>query len=400
MENHEIEKKLIIDLISYILFKSDLNCDLYKDVKLDYPYILKKLREHKLENIAFYALNELKIEQVLFEKLKMIYVSHLSPILNQQNEYKNIIKLFDENNIDYVPLKGIKVKDYYPYEDMRLMGDIDILIPYKKRLEVRKLLINKGYQFEKSSAKSGHHEIFNANAYVNFEIHFALFDDNDNYLDDNVWKETNNHQTSKEFELTFLLAHYYKHFYHGGASFKPMLDIALLINKYKLDQDKLQTLLKESGYYKFYCNVVQIINYLFKQNNYVYESFLNEQEILEIIDYIFVCGDFGFGEENDYQKNTVMNNLSGKKVNFFTKIGYLIKQVCIPYRIFKNISKVIKYCPILLPFGWIVRFFRYLFRHNPKEIKQRVNSVSDVSNEDIKQYQTINKFLQTKEERK
>ena len=401
MEQKKKEKKLILDLVASVLFASPFDGDFEN---IDVKYIVIKLKEQKLENIAYYALLNLNISNELSSILEKMYLNRLQITLNQEREYQNIIQVFENNKIDYVPLKGMNVKKYYPHEDMRLMGDIDILIHKEKRLYVRKTLIKNDYNFDKSSASCGHHEIYNKNRYGHFEIHYNLFDDGtqkDDYFDKNVWLETNNHEMSKEFEVAFLLSHYYKHFYHGGASFKSMLDIALILNKYEIDSAKLKDVLDKTDYYVFYCNVVDIINYCFKTKIKNYESLLNESEIEEIVDYIFACGDFGFGEENDYERNAIMNQLGSKKVTFFSKLGYIIKRVCIPYRVFKNINKIIKYVPILLPFGWIVRFFKYLFRHNHQEIKHRLDSIGNVSEKDIEGNKTINKFLniRKKEER-
>ena len=369
---------------------------------LDYSYIYSKLKEQKLENIAYYGLVKCKDNSILFHKLQQLYYKHLVNITNQDIEYNKIVSLFDNNNIDYVPLKGISVKKLYPYEDMRLMGDIDILIRNNQRTNVRKLLTQNSYILDKSSIKGGHHEIFDINQYGHFEIHYKLFDDKtqtNNFFDKNVWNETNSHKMSSEFNLCYQLAHYYKHFYHGGASLKSLIDITLLLEKESIIYDKLKMFLLETNYYYFYCNVVSIINHIFNKNYCLFENTLNEDEIKEIIDYIFVCGDFGFGQENDSHKNELVNDLGNKKVNFFTKLGYIIKKVCIPYSVFKDMSKLIKYVPILLPFGWIVRFFRYLFKHDKKEIKQRLVDINNVSKEDVDNAKTIHKFLNIDQER-
>ena len=74
------------------------------------------------------------------------------------------------------------------------------------------------------------------------------------------------------------------------------------------------------------------------------------------------------------------------------KLKYVISQICIPYSKFKELSNIVKYCPILLPFGWVVRFFKYLFT-NKKQVKSKLNALNNLSNEHLKQFELINKFL-------
>ena len=173
--------------------------------------------------------------------LKKRYVGTTIISINQELEYQQLIQLFAENNIDYAPLKGTFTKRYYPNPNMRLMGDIDILIPYNKRKEVYNILLKNGYSNEKDPGLSSHHDIFTHGKFGVFEIHFRLLDDEKNkrnYLDENVWNEITNHSISTEFNLVYQLAHYANHFQHGGASFKPMLDIGLILLKEQIDEIK------------------------------------------------------------------------------------------------------------------------------------------------------------------
>lgn len=69
-----------------------------------------------------FAWSDLKKE---FHKQKMIAVFRREQI---SFEEKKIFTLFDENQIDYIPLKGSVVKNFYPEAWMRTSSDSDILI--------------------------------------------------------------------------------------------------------------------------------------------------------------------------------------------------------------------------------------------------------------------------------
>ena len=392
----KIEQQYIIDLVSYILFDITFDFNKYENIELDYKYIAKKIKEQKMDAIVYSAFEALKIDHPIVNFLKKRYVGTTVVSINQELEYQKLIELFTKNNIDFAPLKGTFTKRYYPNPNMRLMGDIDVLIPYDKRKEVHNLLLKNGYSNEKDSNLSSHHELFTHDKYGVFEIHFRLMSKKEcktDFLDDNVWSEISNHIISTEFNLVYQLAHYANHFANGGASFKSMLDIGLILLKEKMDEEKLKELLIKTDYYNFYCNIIQIFNTLFKQNVLSFENRLKEEEISEITDFIFKCGDFGFGEENNFNTTKTINGLSKKnKLGFFSKLSYMISLVCIPYSKFKELSKAVKYCPILLPFGWIVRFFKYAFTYKGR-IKEKLQIINNVSKEDIEKYELINKFL-------
>lgn len=392
----KIEQEYIIDLVSYILFKNSFDYTKYNDVTLDYKYICKKVKEQKMDAIVYNAFESLKINHPYVNFLKKRYIGTTIASINQENEYQNLIKLFEENNIDYVPLKGTIMKHYYPKIEMRLMGDIDVLIPYDKRKIVHNLLLKNNYSDENDEGLSSHHELFTHDKYGIFEIHFNLLDEQCNardYLNETVWNETHNHRFNNEFNIVYQLAHYANHFTHGGASIKSMLDIGLLLLNEDIDYEKLKILLIKTNYYNFYNNTLQIFNVLFKQNVKLFERKLTESEMIEIIDYIFKCGDFGLGEENNYNEVRIVNDLSKKKkITFFSKLSYIISQICIPYKQFKDLSKVVKYCPILLPFGWIVRLFKYTFTYKGR-VKEKLKIINNVSQDDINQFGLIDKFL-------
>lgn len=394
----KLEQQYIIDLVSYTLFDTPFDFNKYENKELDYKYIATKIHEQKMEGLVYHAMSTLKINNNLYNHLHNRYMTILYTCVQQENEYQELVKLFEANNIDYVPLKGTFMKHYYPKMEMRLMGNIDVLIPNEKQIEVRELLLKNGYKLSKDLDCSKHHEVFQYK-HTTFEIHYRLLDKistKRDYLDNNVWLETTNHSFTPEFNITYQLAHYANHFSHEGASYKSMIDIALLLKKERINYEKLKEILIKTGYYAFFNNVVQVFNRVFNQNVFCFEQKLNEEEIIRLNEYLFKCGDFGFGFENDQDQIKVINDFSSKKINAFTKFGYLIKRVCLPYKEFKKQSKLIKYCPILLPFGWVIRFFVLIF-DKKRNAKKKISQVKNINYNEINEYDfsvnLLNKFL-------
>ncbi len=390
------EQKYLLNLLSYYLFDDTFETSSYSFETFDLPYLKRLIKEQKMEGLVFCALEKLQDKNSLYEFLKNRYIQLVMIATNQEHEYQQILQIFENHQIDYVPLKGSVMKYYYPIYENRIMGDIDILIPYEKRSIVHRLLLENGYSNQEDNQLSSHHEIFTHGKYGHFEIHFRLLDEEStarDYLDEIVWKETIHHQFSHEFNLVYQLAHYANHFSHGGASFKSLIDIALFIQKETLDKDKLYALLKQTNQVAFYNHIMQLIEYIFPLQTICFQRDLNEKQMDQLIDFIFCCGDFGFGQDNDFDYQRTIHDFSGqKKVTKASKFKYILLQVCIPYKRFKEISKVIRYCPILLPFGWIIRLIRYSFKYKGR-VKEKLKNIQKISDKDIENYQLVHYFL-------
>ena len=65
----------------------------------------------------------------------------------QMADVKRIYKAFEENNIDYMPVKGCNMKSLYPAPEMRVMGDADILIKLDQYDKVEKVMNELGFNF-------------------------------------------------------------------------------------------------------------------------------------------------------------------------------------------------------------------------------------------------------------
>lgn len=396
----KLEQQYIIDLVSYTLFDTPFDFNKYENKKLDYKYIATKIHEQKMEGLVYHAMSMLKINNNLYNHLHNRYMTILYTCVQQENEYQELIKLFEANNIDYVPLKGTFMKHYYPKMEMRLMGDIDVLIPYNKRKDVHDLLIKNGFSNEKDEHISSHHDIYTKGNHCTFEIHYKLLhaiDGNVNYIENIAWTEVENHKFSVEFNIVYLIAHYFVHFSQTGNSYKSILDIVLIISKEKVDKDKLKNFLLKANYYDFFNSIIQLFNYIFKKEVFNFENNLSEEELILINNYIFKCGDFGFGKDNDSDKTKIINDLSKfKRSSFISKIKYIFSQVCIPYSEFKQSSRLIKYCPILLPFGWIARLVKLRISHKGA-ISSKLRNISSTNDkiieEQIKLNKTIDKFM-------
>ena len=125
-----------------------------------------------------------------------------------EKERQTLLKLFEENGIWYLPLKGIVIKNYYPKSAMREMSDNDLLIDNNKIYDAKTIMLGMGY----TCAYFGeiHHDVYKKSPLLCFELHRTLFDKKsapeffDYYLDikDKLIKDDNNkfgyHMTNED----------------------------------------------------------------------------------------------------------------------------------------------------------------------------------------------------------
>ena len=78
----------------------------------------------------------------------------------------------DENEIAYLPLKGIILQDVYPKLGMRQMVDNDILIDINKRHLVREYMVENGYTVDGYGKDM--HDCYIKSPIFNFEMHVYL----------------------------------------------------------------------------------------------------------------------------------------------------------------------------------------------------------------------------------
>ena len=63
-------------------------------------------------------------------------------------QYRKLAELFCDNNIDFIPLKGILVREYYTVPQLRSFSDIDIIIRESDRQKCQKVMLDNGFEEE------------------------------------------------------------------------------------------------------------------------------------------------------------------------------------------------------------------------------------------------------------
>ena len=129
-----MEQKKLLDIIYSFLLEQDLKNEFLNLEQNEILHILKIIQKHRLESLflKFLLINNLTevINADHLEYLKRISAFQTIHSKRLINESLRIAKIFNENQIDYVFIKGISFKVNYYKENsyIRNTRDIDILI--------------------------------------------------------------------------------------------------------------------------------------------------------------------------------------------------------------------------------------------------------------------------------
>lgn len=286
-----------------------------------------------------------------------------------------IAKLFKENDISFVLLKGISLSYLYPQPDFRPSSDVDIYLPHKEDFaKAEKLLCDMGMtpeEEEHPENNSDHHTCFymrQGNTRLVLELHFNIvgrvafepanrlidevFDSSLSLYDINI-NGTNFKILEPSSYVFYMLYHMLKHYLYSGLNVRLLLDIIYFCKAYKdnIDFDLIEKWCTTSGMYSFYETVFSTCVYYFG-----YEWHKKPIEKAKCESFI----DIVLHEYKKDDKSTLSKSRVYDKVNALTyfKEGH--------YQMIHTYKKASK-CFLLWPALWILTYKNFL--KNNKEIR-------------------------------
>lgn len=296
----------------------------------------------------------------------------------QLQELKSVFRAFDENGIDYMPLKGCRMKQLYPKPELRIMGDADVLIRLEQREKIAPLLRSMGFQ-EKN--ESDHEWIWTSDGLF-LELHKRLIP---SYTKDfyayfgEGWQlakkeHGRSHVMSAEDELVFLFTHFAKHYRDGGIGCRYVVDLWLYMrDNPDLDKAYIYNCLETLKLSEFFDNICQLITVWF-------DGAEMDEKTDFISEFIFLSGSWGEGDSRVISR--AIRDGKGPVLKQSGKLTYLC-QLAFPSALtLQKKYKVLKKCPWMLPLVWIWRpFYKLLFER--ASLKKRQKTLQYVTTERI-----------------
>ena len=170
-----------------------------------------------------------------------------------ENSWKEVSEKFEEAGINYLPLKGLVVKQYYPGIGLREMSDHDVLINPSRAEDVKNIMEGLGYttdQFDKTS-----HDVYFKEPVLNYEIHKRLFGISCGNAIYEYYRDVNRffqgegcrHAFSAEDFYVYMIAHEYKHYITKGTGLRSLLDTYVYLKHVPLDMEYVKGEIQKLG---------------------------------------------------------------------------------------------------------------------------------------------------------
>ena len=169
----------------------------------------------------------------------------------QLRQLEVLFAAFEQNQIQYLPLKGTVLKPMYPSAELRSMGDADILIRLDQYPAIAEILTQLGYTFQKETG----HELIWRKGVLLLELHkHIMTQENRDYYRyfGQGWEravqrpESSRFVFSNEDFYTYVFAHLTKHYRISGIGIKHLLDIWVCRQSFSdLDMDYVEQELRK-----------------------------------------------------------------------------------------------------------------------------------------------------------
>ncbi|WP_287588383.1 nucleotidyltransferase family protein [Candidatus Borrarchaeum sp.] len=163
MKFQRIEDMLLFQTImdDSKLFVKELETMRKKKNSIDWLYIIECAKRNSIipqVYIFFDIAKDIQVPKEILEQLRRLYYKYLSYYLTANYTIKEIIKLFNKNNIRFLLIKGHSIDQFYPHSHYRQFLEIDVLVSSVKKFKMAcKKLRDFGYRvFPKRQLKEKH----------------------------------------------------------------------------------------------------------------------------------------------------------------------------------------------------------------------------------------------------
>lgn len=155
-------------------------------------------------------------------------------------------RIFRENEIDWLVLKGVSCSQYYKKVELRPAGDIDIYV-LKGRYEFAKQVLRTCEEFVVLGHEDVKHVAMNING-VTVELHkdWELLTDCREYMLVEIKGMNGILSLSREYNVVYVFAHLFRHFIGGSGSLRQLTDWLFMMKADgELDEDSVMEMLRK-----------------------------------------------------------------------------------------------------------------------------------------------------------
>lgn len=356
---------------------------------LDLNEFLEFCLNHKLENIAYFALNNTdahKLDEEIWLIFEDLYLQDVLIDATQQYHLDIIKDAFNKNGIKYIVLKGMVMKLLYPTSDLRQSADIDIFIWAEQMEAADKIMKELGFE---CTAEAGMESTANyeMEPFSEIELHSHLI------LEDYKWQTECNYIPGRAVQrqgcesvmsdadfYVFMLCHIAKHVAVGGIGIRAILDIWVYRRHFKnLDWDAINAVIERCGLTEFNNNILALADHWFNDKP-------ADKRIEILAQYIALSGWNGIEEQ--WQASELHSNAGIANSRGYAKLRKYIRYAFWDRKHMSLKYPILDKYPALLPFCWAHRGINAII-HKRDTVKNLTKSYDYIN---IELMNGINRF--------
>ena len=305
--------------------------------------------------------------------MQQLFQSYLKAMLISERQMKDVQRIFDafdQHQIDYMPLKGCRMKLLYPKPELRTMGDADILIRTEQYETIRGILTALGFE-EKQETD---HELIWLSSGLFLELHKRLIPSYNKdyfaYFGDGwqlgIVEQGCRYAMQSEDEWVYLFTHFAKHYRDGGIGCRHVVDLWVWLRHHpELDWTAAERKLTKLQLWDFCRNMRRLLNCWFENGS--------GDEITDLMtQYIFDSGSWGQETKRllsaSLKKSKSAGSIrSGRIRAWITAFFPSAAEIAPRYPVLKRFPWML---PLVWPYRWIraAIFGRDVIRKRKKEM--------------------------------
>ena len=354
----------------------------------DWSKAANALYEHHLTAMAVRGAARCGIShsEPAIQQLTALFCKDITTSRLQMRQLSIIYDLFQENGIDYMPVKGAVIKPLYPQQELRTMGDADILIRKEQYSRIRELLSSMGMS---ENIESDHEYVWTAGEFK-LELHKRLIPtynkDYYAYYGDG-WRfarptgQGSAYEMRPEDHFVYLLVHFAKHYRDGSISAKNVCDFWVCRKAYPdMDETYLRAQLQMLNLLEFYQNMRDLLDTWFEG--------AAPTDAVEILTQTIFNGGIYTQTESNQTFSMIKLTKEGKQVSD-SKLKLLWKVLFPPVNALANRYPILLKAPVLLPAVWVIRAFEIVFLNSDRRQKgmDKTRKLMNIDAEQIADYE-------------
>lgn len=346
------------------------------DLEAAYPL----LKRHHMSTLIYDGAVRCGIPrtQPVMQKLFQSYCRVLMISERQMEEVARVFAAFDENNIDYMPLKGCLMKERYPKPELRIMGDADVLIRMEQYDRIVPIMEKLGFHSKVGTDR----ELVWVSDDLYLELHKRLFSIDNRvlygYMGDG-WKlacskEHTRYAMSSEHEFIYMLTHVANHICTGGIGCRHAADLWVFLRTHPdLDEAYVLQELSKLKLDRFYDNIRRMLSVWFED--------APEDAVSEMLTQFFMSAG-SWGTSVSKALSIVALNTMDGATRRENRMKYIVKTVFPGVVVLRAKYPVLQKAPWLLPLVWMYRPF-YKLVHERKDLCKHLRNFGAVQKDSV-----------------